>query len=92
MAPLRISVDADDTVAELVQRVQLELMGALRHQRCSIEDIRRDAGLTGARQGLTGPMVNVMLFRQEITLGSVVGEYHIVTSGPVQDLLVKRQR
>ena len=88
VAPLHIQVDADDTVGSLVQRVQLELMGALRHQRCSIEDIRRDAGLTGARQGLTGPMVNVMLFRQEITLGSVVGEYHIVTSGPVQDLLV----
>ncbi|EME22130.1 non-ribosomal peptide synthetase [Rhodococcus triatomae BKS 15-14] len=88
VAPLKITVDADDTVGSLVQRVQLELMGALRHQRCSIEDIRRDAGLTGARQGLAGPMVNVMLFRQEITLGSVVGEYHIVTSGPVQDLLV----
>ncbi|WP_417716644.1 condensation domain-containing protein [Rhodococcus gannanensis] len=88
VAPLKITVDADDTVGSLVQRVQLELMGALRHQRCSIEDIRRDAGLIGARQGLAGPMVNVMLFRQEITLGSVVGEYHIVTSGPVQDLLV----
>ncbi|MFE3292550.1 amino acid adenylation domain-containing protein, partial [Rhodococcus sp. NPDC059234] len=88
VAPLRITVYPDDTVAGLVRRVQLELMGALRHQRCSLEDIRRDAGLTGARHGLAGPMVNVMLFRQEITLGSIVGEYHIVTSGPVQDLLV----
>lgn len=33
-------------------------------------------------------MVNVMLFRQEVQLGEVVGEYHIVTSGPVDDLLV----
>ncbi|AQA24492.1 amino acid adenylation domain protein [Rhodococcus sp. MTM3W5.2] len=88
VAPLRITVDPDDTVADLVRRVQLELMGALRHQRCSLEDIRRDAGLTGVRQELSGPMVNVMLFRQEITLGPIVGEYHIVTSGPVQDLLV----
>src|SRR3546814_15947326 len=33
-------------------------------------------------------MMNVMLFRQEITLGPLTGEYHIVTSGPVEDLLV----
>ncbi|MDV7269061.1 condensation domain-containing protein, partial [Rhodococcus oxybenzonivorans] len=88
VAPLRITVRPEDTVAELVQRVQLELMGALRHQRCSLEDIRRDAGLSGTAEGLAGPMVNVMLFHQTFTLGSVVGEYHIVTSGPVDDLLV----
>ncbi|MFZ2178670.1 MAG: amino acid adenylation domain-containing protein, partial [Rhodococcus sp. (in: high G+C Gram-positive bacteria)] len=88
VAPLHLTVRPDDTVADLVQRVQLELMGALRHQRCSLEDIRRDAGLAGSEDGLTGPMVNVMLFHHALTLGSVVGEYHIVTSGPVDDLLV----
>ncbi|ELB92191.1 non-ribosomal peptide synthetase, partial [Rhodococcus wratislaviensis IFP 2016] len=88
VAPLRITVRPEDTVAELVQRTQLELMGALRHQRCSLEDIRRDAGLAGTAEGLAGPMVNVMLFHQAFTLGTVTGEYHIVTSGPVDDLLV----
>ena len=88
VAPLHIEVLPGDTVDDLVGRVQLELLGALRHQRCSLEDIRRDAGLSMEDQRLSGPMMNVMLFRQEITLGPMVGEYHIVTSGPVEDLLV----
>ncbi|NMM92227.1 non-ribosomal peptide synthetase, partial [Rhodococcus sp. SRB_17] len=86
VAPLAISVDEGVTVSELVSSVQQELMGALRHQRCSLDDIRRDLGRSG--DGLSGPMVNVMLFRQSIALGSMVGEYHIVTSGPVEDLLI----
>ncbi|MEN0136534.1 MAG: amino acid adenylation domain-containing protein, partial [Rhodococcus sp. (in: high G+C Gram-positive bacteria)] len=87
VAPLPITVDENGTVAELGARVRRELMGALRHQRCSVEDIRRDAG-TGGGAELHGPMVNVMLFHQDVTLGPLVGEYHIVTSGPVEDLLV----
>ncbi|TQC45696.1 amino acid adenylation domain-containing protein, partial [Rhodococcus sp. WS4] len=87
VAPLSISVDEGGTVAELVSQVQRELMGALRHQRCSLDDIRRD--LRPSRgAGLDGPMVNVMLFHQEVQLGSLTGDYHIVTSGPVDDLLV----
>ena len=87
VAPLPITVDEDETVADLVSRVRRELMGALRHQRCSVEDIRRDVG-AGSGADLHGPMVNVMLFHQNVQLGPLVGEYHIVTSGPVEDLLV----
>ncbi|MGA9872820.1 MAG: condensation domain-containing protein, partial [Rhodococcus sp. (in: high G+C Gram-positive bacteria)] len=88
VAPLSIRIDSSDTVGDLVQKVQLELMGALRHQRFSIEDIRRDLTSRGRSSGLVGPMVNVMLFHQEIKLGPIVGEFNIVTSGPVEDLLV----
>ncbi|MFZ2174670.1 MAG: amino acid adenylation domain-containing protein, partial [Rhodococcus sp. (in: high G+C Gram-positive bacteria)] len=87
VAPLSISVEEGETVAELVSRVRRELMGALRHQRCSLDDIRRDLGAGGGAR-LYGPMINVMLFHQEVQLGPLVGEYHIVTSGPVEDLLV----
>jgi amino acid adenylation domain-containing protein/non-ribosomal peptide synthase protein (TIGR01720 family) len=87
VAPLSISVEEGDTVEALVSRVQRELMGALRHQRCSIDDIRRDMSASSAAR-LYGPMVNVMLFPHDVQLGDLVGEYHIVTSGPVEDLLV----
>ncbi|MEU2002272.1 amino acid adenylation domain-containing protein, partial [Rhodococcus sp. NPDC019616] len=87
VAPLSISVEEGDTVGGLVSRVQRELMGALRHQRCSIDDIRRDMSASSAAR-LYGPMVNVMLFPHDVQLGDLVGEYHIVTSGPVEDLLV----
>ncbi|WP_080737257.1 non-ribosomal peptide synthetase [Rhodococcus fascians] len=88
VAPIPMHVREDATVGELVQQVQLELMGALRHQRFSIEDIRRELAASGSDKQLTGPMVNMMLFHQQINLGSIVGEFNIVTSGPVEDLLV----
>ncbi|WP_241260613.1 condensation domain-containing protein, partial [Rhodococcus sp. KRD197] len=88
VAPLSIRVKHGQNVGELVQQVQLELMGALRHQRFSIEDIRRDLTSRGQSSALVGPLVNVMLFHQEIHLGPIVGEFNIVTSGPVEDLLV----
>ena len=87
-APLHIGLTADDTRHDLVQRVQLELTGALRHQRFSLEDIRREGGAAGDPTRYAGPMVNVMLFHQELTLGDIRGEFHIMTSGPVEDLLV----
>ncbi|MEU5843665.1 non-ribosomal peptide synthase/polyketide synthase [Rhodococcus sp. NPDC047139] len=87
-APLRVHVDPTDTRAALTRRVQLELTGALRHQRFSLEDIRRETGAAGDPHRYAGPMVNVMLFRQEIQLGDITGEFHIMTSGPVEDLLV----
>ncbi|MCK0093500.1 non-ribosomal peptide synthase/polyketide synthase [Rhodococcus sp. F64268] len=87
-APVHVGLTAGDTRHDLVQRVQLELTGALRHQRFSIEDIRRESGAAGDPTRYAGPMVNVMLFHQEITLGDIRGEFHIMTSGPVEDLLV----
>ncbi|AOD24505.1 non-ribosomal peptide synthetase [Rhodococcus sp. p52] len=87
-APLHIFLEPDDTRTDLVRRVQLELTGALRHQRFSLEDIRRETGAAGDPYRYAGPMVNVMLFRQEIVLGDIRGEFHIMTSGPVEDLLV----
>ncbi|MDV7356861.1 amino acid adenylation domain-containing protein [Rhodococcus oxybenzonivorans] len=87
IVPLPVEIRPEDTVGELVERVRLDLLGALRHQRFGLGDIRREAG-AGAADTLSGPMVNVMLFHQELRLGSLVGEYHIVTSGPVDDLLV----
>ncbi|MFZ2174799.1 MAG: amino acid adenylation domain-containing protein, partial [Rhodococcus sp. (in: high G+C Gram-positive bacteria)] len=87
IVPLPIQVRQGDTVGELAARVQLHLVGALRHQRLGLGDIRRAAG-ADAVDRFSGPTVNVMLFRQQIRLGAVEGDYHIVTSGPVDDLLV----
>ncbi|MCQ4122724.1 non-ribosomal peptide synthetase, partial [Rhodococcus tibetensis] len=92
LAPLQVSAPPEDSVGEMLHRAQMELLGALRHQRYTLEDIRRDAGGRSSARRLTGPMVNVMLFHPEITLGAVTGEFHVVTSGPVEDLLVNVYR
>ncbi|PPJ39467.1 non-ribosomal peptide synthetase [Nocardia nova] len=88
VTPLPIVLDADDTVATLALRVQSDLVGVLRHQRCGLTDIRAATGNRGAQWRFAGPVVNVMLFDHQIRFGSVTGEFHILSSGPVEDLLV----
>ncbi|MCL2534222.1 MAG: condensation domain-containing protein, partial [Nocardiaceae bacterium] len=83
LLPLPLEIADDDTVASLSDRVQLELVAALRHQRCSRTDIVRDTGAD-----TSGPIVNVMFFHPEIVMGDLRTEFHILTSGPVDDLLV----
>ncbi|NKW63639.1 hypothetical protein GS937_04090 [Rhodococcus hoagii] len=83
LVPIRVEMRDDDTVGALVGRVQVELVAALRHQRCSRADIQRDLGTD-----LTAPIVNVMFFHPEIVMDSLETEFHIITSGPVDDLLV----
>ncbi|WP_459546692.1 amino acid adenylation domain-containing protein [Nocardia sp. X0981] len=87
IVPFPIGLGAEDTVETLVRRVQSDLIGALRHQRCGLADIRAAAGCDGQRR-FAGPMVNAMFFPQEIRLGPITGEFHILSSGPVEDLLV----
>ncbi|MGW6333102.1 amino acid adenylation domain-containing protein [Nocardia rhamnosiphila] len=87
VAPFPIALGNGDTVATLVRHVQSDLIGALRHQRCGLYDIRAAAGSNGQHR-YAGPMVNVMFFPQEIRFGPVTGEFHILSSGPVDDLLV----
>ncbi|MFD4180809.1 amino acid adenylation domain-containing protein, partial [Rhodococcus sp. NPDC058514] len=92
VAPLQLSVGPDDTLGASVARAKLEVMGALRHQRFTLEDIRRETLERGSARNLSAPMVNVMLFRPRIVLGDLIGEFHVVTSGPVDDLLVNVYR
>ncbi|WP_162246743.1 MULTISPECIES: non-ribosomal peptide synthetase [unclassified Rhodococcus (in: high G+C Gram-positive bacteria)] len=88
VVPLVVTVDARATVADVVDRVQRELTGALRRQRYRHEDIRRDAGELTNTRGLFGPTVNLMLFDNEIVLGDTRGSYHVLTTGPVEDLAI----
>ena len=87
VVPLRLAVTATTTVAELSAAASLELTGALRHQRYRTEDMRRDRGL-GAERGFFGPAINIMNFHPEVVLGSVTGRFHVLSTGPVEDLSV----
>lgn len=93
--PLRVTVGRDATVADLVAAVRAEMVGAMRHQRFRVEDLRREVRELGAvldtggsRARGFGPGVNLMLFHPAITLGAVDGALHILTTGPVDDLMV----
>ncbi|MBA4856424.1 amino acid adenylation domain-containing protein [Nocardia farcinica] len=88
VVPLRLGVDEDTTVADLVRAAELKITGALRHQRYRHDDIRRDGGYSPNTRGFFGPMVNIMLFDPELRFGSLVGELHVLATGPVEDLSV----
>ncbi len=66
---------------ELVRQISVQMTGALRHQRFRYEDMGFQEGQGGSREA-AGPAVNVMMFHEAIRLGDVVGEFHVLTSGP----------
>ncbi|SUA48138.1 Dimodular nonribosomal peptide synthase [Nocardia africana] len=87
IVPLRLQA-GQATWAQLLRQTRVEVAGALRHQRYRHEDIRRDAGMEGlaTRRALFGPLANIMLFRSDLTLGDTVGRYHVLSTGPVEDM------
>ncbi|QBJ95977.1 non-ribosomal peptide synthetase [Rhodococcus sp. ABRD24] len=89
VVPLVVHLDPSDTVDDLVRRVQLELTGALRHQRFRYDAMLQampDSDGRGSVGGVFGPVVNVMQFSRELRFGDVVGEMSILSTGPVDDL------
>nr|WP_314145613.1 non-ribosomal peptide synthetase [uncultured Rhodococcus sp.] len=92
VVPLRIGVEPGVTVEELLRRIQVELTGALRHQRFRVEDMQRatgdGTGSAAAGRGVFGPTVNIMMYNSTIRLGDVIGEYRVLSSGPIDDMMV----
>ncbi|MDH3045950.1 non-ribosomal peptide synthetase [Gordonia alkanivorans] len=89
VVPLRVALDHDATVADLLASVNAEIKSAVRHQKYRHEDIVADIlGAAGARRGFFGPLVNVMLFFQHIDFGPVHGELNVLSTGPIEDLSV----
>ncbi|WP_245865972.1 non-ribosomal peptide synthetase [Rhodococcoides kyotonense] len=75
VVPVAIDLQPKTTVGGVRRQLELELSGALRHQRF--------------RAGHSfGPTVNIMNFGTAIRLGDVVGDYHVLSSGPVDDIMV----
>ncbi|MCU1643899.1 MAG: Dimodular nonribosomal peptide synthase [Nocardia sp.] len=88
VVPIRVRFEGSVTVADTVRAVELQITGALRHQRYRSDDIRRDCGYSRDARGFFGPMVNLMLFHSELKFGSLVGSLNVVSTGPVEDLSI----
>ncbi|MFQ6397929.1 amino acid adenylation domain-containing protein, partial [Nocardia sp. KC 131] len=89
IVPLRLHVGYDIDVAALLKAVQVEVSGALRHQRYRHEDIRRDSAGAGAvTKEFFGPWVNIMLFNSQVALGKTTGHMHVLSTGSIEDLSV----
>ncbi|MFW0784017.1 amino acid adenylation domain-containing protein [Gordonia sp. CPCC 206044] len=86
MLPVRLRDVSSLSMRDLVEQAQLELTGALRHQRYRFEDIRLDAGLQDANTASFGPIVNLMFFDKPIEMTGATVDYQILTSGILEDL------
>ncbi|MCZ4517305.1 amino acid adenylation domain-containing protein [Rhodococcus ruber] len=86
--PIRVRITPQCTPGSLVADMQLELTGALRHQRYRAEDIRRDAGAGSETRGFFGPAINIMAYETEVAFGPLTGEFNVLSTGPVQDLSI----
>ncbi|MGF0317041.1 amino acid adenylation domain-containing protein [Nocardia fluminea] len=88
VVPLRLRDLGAATVQELIDQVRLRVIGALRHQCYRYEDIQRDRGETHLARGGFGPVINLLGFTAPLTLGAATGRAHLLSLGPVEDLLV----
>ncbi|GAA1461136.1 non-ribosomal peptide synthetase [Williamsia maris] len=88
MLPVRIDGVAGATGRGLIAQVQLELTGALRHQRFRYEDIRMAAGMADATAASFGPIVNLVFFDRRIEIDGARADYHILSSGTLDDLRI----
>ncbi|GAA5052638.1 amino acid adenylation domain-containing protein [Nocardia callitridis] len=88
VVPIRLRFDEHSTIGAVAKAADLQITGALRHQRYRSDDIRRDSGYARESRGFFGPMVNIMMFNNELHFGKLVGSLKILATGPVEDLSV----
>ncbi|MFB7943176.1 condensation domain-containing protein, partial [Streptomyces sp. NPDC056049] len=85
IVPLRLRIRPEDTFGELLRATAAAVKHGLRHQRTRYEDLCRDAR-TGRR--LASPVLNIMGFQADLTVGGHPTVNHNVSNGPVDDLNV----
>ncbi|MEU8760208.1 amino acid adenylation domain-containing protein [Streptomyces sp. NPDC048659] len=88
IVPLRLRVRPEDRVADLVRAVSAEVKHGLRHQRTRYEDLGREAGVIDGSRRLATPVLNIMGFQTELTVGGHPTVNHNISNGPVDDLSV----
>ncbi|WP_346168395.1 amino acid adenylation domain-containing protein, partial [Streptomyces javensis] len=86
--PLRVTLSAATTWADVLRRLSREVRMALSHQRYRGEDLARDLHLTGGVPALVGPEVNVMSFDWDLEFGECRATHHNLASGPIPDVSV----
>ncbi len=85
--PVRVRDVSGRSARDLIAAAQLEMTGALRHQRYRSDDIKRDADMDGSSVGF-GPRINMVFFDEPIEIEGASVDYRILTSGILEDLLV----
>ncbi|MFF8868286.1 amino acid adenylation domain-containing protein [Streptomyces sp. NPDC015139] len=86
--PLRVAVEPDASVVELVHATAAGLVELRRHQQYRGEFIRRDLGLLGAGRRLYGPVLNIVPFTEDLNFAGNPATWHHLSGGPIDDLQI----
>lgn len=84
--PLAVTLQGQETLAELATRLSGQLKKMRRHQRYDAEQIVRDAGKAAGDEALFGPVFNVKMFDYRLGFDDVDFVTHTLATGPVNDL------
>jgi amino acid adenylation domain-containing protein/non-ribosomal peptide synthase protein (TIGR01720 family) len=84
--PFLVRVDTSLSLAELAQRVSMELRRIQRHQRFDAEDLQRALGIVGTGRALYGPTINLKLYDTPLQFDGVTARSTPLAAGPVEDL------
>ena len=88
LLPLRLAVQPEMTLRDLVKQVSKEVRTIRRHQNYRHEELRRDLKLLGDNQRLFGPQINVMPFDYGLDFAGNQAITHKLATGPVDDLSI----
>jgi amino acid adenylation domain-containing protein len=88
VVPVRIGLDPDLTVRQLVRQVSDEVRNAVAHQRYRFEDLRRDLGTLTSGTGLVSGEFNVMAYENTLRVDGVEVELHNLSNLITEELAV----
>ncbi|GGJ50080.1 MULTISPECIES: amino acid adenylation domain-containing protein [Virgibacillus] len=86
MLPLRLSLQPDVSLHNLIEQIHQEIRIIRNHQHYRHEDLQRDLKLLGDNQRLFGPQINIMPFDYTLRFGKAKGTIYKLATGPVEDL------
>jgi thioesterase domain-containing protein len=84
--PVRLKIDADTTLGDLITQVRARIREALTHQRLPLSEIK--AGVRGLKTELYAIAVNVMRFDFALKFGALATTTHNLSNGPVDDMAI----
>lgn len=85
---IRLKIDGDAPFHSLFSQVGQVVKNSLRHQQYRYEDIRKDLGLVGQDQQLSGLAINVEAFDYHLDFNGVPGKPCNLSNGSAEDLTV----
>jgi len=84
--PVELHVDANLSVPELAERLNLSLRKVRKHQRYDAEQLQRDAGCAASGRSLYQVSLNLKLFEHDLSVPDAIAINHVLAAGPVDDL------